>query len=216
MVEQFVLEAKVQSYFETAWLVRQFGLFEDCEHIYLLLEYLEGGTLYAELKRQGRLPQQQAAVRVGMLCQAVKALHDQGVAHRDIKPENVMVTHGTCKLGDFGWATRCDQRRMTYCGTTDYVAPEIVQGLDYDLAVDLWCIGVLTYELLAGKPPFYHISRQETFRKIANVNAASVIYPSHFSPESVEFIAALIRKNPAERMSMDEALRHPFITKHQL
>jgi hypothetical protein len=61
MVEQFVLEAKVQSYFETAWLVRQFGLFEDCEHIYLLLEYLEGGTLYAELKRQGRLPQQRRA-----------------------------------------------------------------------------------------------------------------------------------------------------------
>lgn len=112
----------------------------------------------------------------------MKALHDQGVAHRDIKPENVMVTHGTCKLGDFGWATRCDQRRMTYCGTTDYVAPEIVQGLDYDLAVDLWCIGVLTYELLAGKPPFYHISRQETFRKIANVDAPASPTPRTSRP----------------------------------
>ena len=64
-----------------------------------------------------------------------------------------------CKLADFGWATFCDeQRRKTYCGTCDYVAPEILQGHEYDETVDLWCIGVLAYKLRTGKAPFYHMS----------------------------------------------------------
>jgi len=78
-----------------------------------------------------------------------------------------------------------------------------VEGLAYDLAVDLWCIGVLTYELLAGKAPFYHISRQETFRKIANVvfyliqvDTSTLKFPENFSPDSISFINSLVRKNP--------------------
>lgn len=74
------------------------------------------------------------------------------------------------KLCDFGWATRCTNRRKTYCGTFDYVAPEILEGKEYDWCVDLWCLGVLTYELLMGKVPFYNISRKETMKKILSVH----------------------------------------------
>lgn len=70
---------------------------------------------------------------------------------------------------------------MTYCGTTDYVAPEIVEGVEYDMSVDLWCIGVLVYELLSGRAPFYHISRQETFNKIKNFDSSTLKYPEYFS-----------------------------------
>ena len=70
---------------------------------------------------------------------------------------------------DFGWATVCDERRKTYCGTFDYAAPEILEGEEYDMSVDLWCLGILTYEILVGKAPFYHISRKETMKKIMNV-----------------------------------------------
>jgi aurora kinase len=72
-------------------------------------------------------------------------------------------------LCDFGWATVCDERRKTYCGTFDYAAPEILEGEEYDMSVDLWCLGILTYEILVGKAPFYHISRKETMKKIMNV-----------------------------------------------
>lgn len=74
------------------------------------------------------------------------------------------------KLCDFGWATICNNRRKTYCGTFDYVAPEILEGKEYDWCVDLWCLGVLTYELLMGKVPFYDISRKETMKKILSVS----------------------------------------------
>lgn len=70
------------------------------------------------------------------------------------------MSHGVGKLCDFGWAAICTERRKTYCGTFDYVAPEILEGTEYDMSVDLWCLGVLAFELLAGKAPFYHISRK--------------------------------------------------------
>jgi len=90
----------------------------------------------------------------------IKYLHEKGIAHRDIKPENIVMSHGVGKLCDFGWAAICTERRKTYCGTFDYVAPEILEGTEYDMSVDLWCLGVLAFELLAGKAPFYHISRK--------------------------------------------------------
>ena len=80
------------------------------------------------------------------------------------------MTQGVRKLCDFGWATVCTDRRSTYCGTFDYAAPEILEGKDYDLKVDLWCLGILTYELLIAKVPFHNESRKETIRKIINVN----------------------------------------------
>lgn len=87
-------------------------------------------------------------------------MHQNLIAHRDIKPENIVMSHGVCKLCDFGWATICDDRRKTYCGTFDYASPQILEGVEYDEKVDLWCLGILTYELLVGKAPFYHISRK--------------------------------------------------------
>lgn len=93
-----------------------------------------------------------------------------------------------CKLCDFGWATFCDERRKTYCGTFDYAAPEILEGAEYDMTVDLWCLGVLTYELLAGKAPFYHFSRKETMKRIMNVEKQAIVYPTSFSKLAVDFI----------------------------
>lgn len=76
---------------------------------------------------------------------------------------------GVCKVCDFGWATYSKERRTTYCGTLDYVCPEILEGESYDNFVDIWAIGVLAYEMLVGKAPFYHISRKETMKSILNV-----------------------------------------------
>ena len=79
------------------------------------------------------------------------------------------VIKGVCKLCDFGWAIYSKERRNTYCGTLDYVCPEILEGESYDNFVDIWAVGVLAYEMLAGKAPFYHISRKETMKSIMNV-----------------------------------------------
>lgn len=94
-------------------------------------------------------------------------MHSLSIIHRDIKPENIvmanvgfLLTQGVCKICDFGWAAHCSGRRNTYCGTLDYVSPEVLKGEDYDFSVDIWCLGVLAYEIMVGKAPFYDRSRK--------------------------------------------------------
>ena len=86
-----------------------------------------------------------------------------------MKPENIVISHGVCKVCDFGWAIFSEDRRQTHCGTLDYICPEIAEGATYDSGVDIWCLGVLVYEMLCGKTPFYNISRKKTVENIVNV-----------------------------------------------
>jgi serine/threonine protein kinase len=121
---------------------------------------MEEGTLFKLLKKNKIFSEEEAAKRLRNVAEAIKYIHEKGIAHRDIKPENIVISNGIGKLCDFGWATICTERRKTYCGTFDYAAPEILEGVEYDLTVDLWCLGVLAYELMVGRAPFYHISRK--------------------------------------------------------
>lgn len=84
------------------------------------------------------------------MCEGLIYLHSLGIIHRDIKPENILNSYGVLKLSDFGWSIYTEEKRMTFCGTLDYVSPEVVSGKDYDFKVDIWSIGVLTYELITG------------------------------------------------------------------
>jgi serine/threonine protein kinase len=113
--------------------------------------------------------------------EGVQHLHYHNVAHRDIKPENIVIsnvifqiTQDVCKICDLGTAAICEDRRRTMCCTIDYASPELLEGKEYDIAIDLWCLGVLCFELMAGKCPFYHISRKETMKKIINVPTATI------------------------------------------
>jgi aurora kinase len=90
------------------------------------------------------------------IAHALRYCHTKHVIHRDIKPENLLLgLHGEVKIADFGWSVHApNSRRRTLCGTIDYLPPEMVEGQDHDHAVDLWSLGVLTYEFLVGRPPF--------------------------------------------------------------
>jgi aurora kinase len=119
------------------------------------------------------------------------------------------------KLTDFGWSIHVsnpNKRRKTYCGTPDYICPEIALHKDYDFRLDLWCLGVLTYEFAAGFAPFSEcFDRKDMVRKIRELEFD---YPSHFSPELKDFVRALLKTNPQDRMSLKEAENHPWITKY--
>lgn len=101
--------------------------------------------MYKMIKTKKRLPEEEAVARMAEVCRALNYLHEEDILHRDIKPENIVLTNGVCKLCDFGWATYSKDRRTTYCGTLDYVCPEILEGESYDSFVDIWAIGVLAY-----------------------------------------------------------------------
>ena len=128
MIDQFLMEVKIQTFCNHENILKLYGCFDDKEHIYLVLEYMEEGTLFGVLKKNKTLNEEQAAEKLRQVAEAVNYLHDIGIAHRDIKPENIVISNGVGKLCDLGWAAVCNDRRKTYCGTFDYAAPEILEG----------------------------------------------------------------------------------------
>ena len=146
------------------------------------------------------------------MCKALIYLHSKNIIHRDIKPENILVDGDNLKLADFGWSIHTPKnKRSTFCGTMDYISPEMIKE-KYSNSIDVWSIGVLTYELCSGFAPFHAKKDQETFNNIKKIN---YVMKSHFSDELKDFIAKILKKNPAERMSLEEALEHTWIKQYE-
>ncbi len=140
-------------------------------------------------------------------------LHNINVIHRDIKPENLLLDmKGELKIADFGWSVHApNSRRMTLCGTLDYLPPEMIEGKAHDQNVDVWSLGVLMYEFLVGSPPFEAQGHHETYKKIAKVD---IKYPAHISAEAKDLIGKLLVKDPSSRMKLSDVEEHPWIQKH--
>lgn len=192
-------EVEIQSNLAHPNILRLYGHFHDTKRIFLILEYAGQGELYGRLRRAagGRFDEGRAAGYVAQMAGALRHLRRKNVIHRDIKPENILVgVHGEVKISDFGWSVHAPgRRRATYCGTLDYLPPEMVAasggggpraGADgsYEERVDLWSLGVLTYEFLVGEAPF-----EDTFvmttRRIAR---GDVHIPSFVSAEARDLI----------------------------
>ncbi|EMD47507.1 serine/threonine protein kinase, putative [Entamoeba histolytica KU27] len=123
-----------------------------------------------------------------------------------------MIDHNDqVKLADFGWSVHTNTKRNTYCGTLDYLCPEIVLEKYYDGSIDQWCLGVLTFELCTGEPPFQSNSREEVMKKVRNVKYS---FPSYLTNDCKDFINKLIQYDPSKRMSFAECLVHPWIIKN--
>lgn len=139
-------EIEIQTQLFHPNILRMYGFFFDEQRIYLLLEYASGGTLYNVLRKEEKIEEKRASKYIKSVVSALSYLHSRNVIHRDLKPENVLLgKDGQIKVADFGWSVQ-ESRRNTICGTIDYLSPEMVQGKPYMKAVDLWSLGVLTYE----------------------------------------------------------------------
>jgi serine/threonine protein kinase len=120
--------------------------------------------------------------------------------------------YGELKIADFGWSVHApSSRRTTICGTLDYLPPEMIDDKPHDEKVDLWSLGVLCYELLVGKPPFETESHDGTYKKIVKVEYKC---PSTMSPDAIDLIGKLLRKNPSERLSLEGVMQHKWITQN--
>ncbi|KAG8169559.1 hypothetical protein KVR01_000304 [Diaporthe batatas] len=214
-------EVEIQANLAHPNILRLYGHFHDPRRVFLILEYAGQGELYGHLRRAagGRFGEGRAARYVAQMAGALRHLHRKNVIHRDIKPENILVgLHGEIKISDFGWSVHAPgKRRTTYCGTLDYLPPEMVAapgppGADgsYDERVDLWSLGVLTYEFLVGEAPF-----EDTFvmttRRIAS---GDVHIPSFVSAEARDLIEKLLVVDPSGRLPLDRVLQHPWILRH--
>jgi len=160
-------EIEIQSHLRHPNILRLYGYFYDKSRVYLILEYAAKGELYKELRRRKSFDEKRAAGYIYSLALALKYCHSKHVIHRDIKPENLLLgLHGELKIADFGWSVHApNSRRQTLCGTLDYLPPEMVEGKEHDSAVDIWSLGVLTYEFLVGHPPFESEHSRDTYKK---------------------------------------------------
>jgi len=207
---QFRRELEIQSHLKHPNILRMYGWFHDENRIYLILEFACYGELYKKLRKAGRFDERTASTYMLQIAEALIYLHKKQVIHRDIKPENLLLgAFGEIKIADFGWSVHAPSlRRQTLCGTLDYLPPEMVENKRHDERVDHWCIGVLCYELLVGKPPFESQTSNETYKKIVS---CQIRYPDYVTTLARDLITKLLQKTPSERISLVDVTRHPWI-----
>ncbi|CAG9585044.1 unnamed protein product [Danaus chrysippus] len=203
-------EVEIQCRLRHPNILRMYGYFHDEKRIYLILEFAKHGALYKLLKERGRFDEKTAAIYVRDLTKALIYCHSKKVIHRDIKPENLLIGHNfELKIADFGWSVHSpSSRRMTLCGTLDYLSPEMIEGKPHSYAVDIWSLGVLCYELLVGLPPFDAKDSHQTYRKIRYV---IIKYPEFISEKAKDLMGKLLVTNPEQRLPLVEVLKHPWI-----
>lgn len=195
------------------FITRMWGTFQDCKSIFMVMDYIEGGELFTLLRRSRTFPNQVAKFYSAEVLLALEYLHSKNIIYRDLKPENILLTRsGHIKLADFGFAKEVETNTYTLCGTPDYIAPEVIAFQLYNKAVDWWSFGVLIYEMLAGRTPFYDPSPIKTYEKISQCH---VHYPSTFSSDAVSLLKGLIRKDVTFRLGnlkngVDDIKKHPW------
>lgn len=137
-------------------IIKLHGVFVDENNLYLVLELANGKTLFNHLRKKRKLTEEETLKIMKKIIDAIIYLHKMNppILHRDLKPENVLFHDGVIKLADFGWSNLTDDFRNTYCGTPDYLCPEMIMGTGHNEKLDIWTLGVLMFELLHGRPPF--------------------------------------------------------------
>lgn len=214
---QLQREIEIQSRFRHPNILRLYGYFYDNSRVYLILEYAPGGELYNELQKHTYFDERRTAKYIASLARTINHLHKNQVAHRDIKPENILIgTNKELKIADFGWSMYTPScRRMTLCGTLDYLAPEMIEGQEHDYCVDIWSLGVLCYEFLFGNPPFEAIGTIETYNRILKLD---LMFPKFLevSIGAKDIIRRLLNKERTKRLPLTEVLNHPWILTNTL
>ncbi|KAK4485715.1 hypothetical protein RD792_008361 [Penstemon davidsonii] len=168
--------------------------------LYLILDFINGGHLFYHLYRQRIFSEEQARVYTAEIVSAVSHLHKSGIVHRDLKPENILMdADGHVMLTDFGLAKEIDEssRSNSMCGTTEYMAPEILLSKGHNKDADWWSIGILLFEMLSGQPPFTHANRKKLQEKIINEKFK---LPPRLSTEAHSLLKGLLQKDPSKRL----------------
>jgi len=200
-------------------VLRLIEIYETDSHLSLVMELVNGGELFYKIVDKGSYSEKEARDIIRQLVEGVDYLHSKGIAHRDLKPENLLCSESeegvVIKIADFGLSKAFSNGSVlaTSCGTPDYAAPEVLNMSGaYDKAVDLWSMGVITYVVLCGFPPFYGKNQAALFEKILN---ADYDFPdpewTNISEEAKDFIRNLLVIDVDKRYTTKQCLDHPWL-----
>lgn len=191
--------------------------FQDEHRLYLLTNYYSGGDLATQMTRFYKFPPEYALFYAAEIIEGISELHRFGILYRDLKPENILLTNdGHVVLTDFG-LSKCltesnnNYKTSTFCGTAEYLAPEVLLGEDYSFAVDYWSFGTILFEMLAGVPPFWDENHDDMYQRI--IGDPLCFPPENFSPEARDLLSNILDRDPRTRLgagSIDEIKGHAY------
>lgn len=208
MVEKRVLALA----WENPFLTHLYCTFQTKDHLFFVMEFLNGGDLMYHIQDKGRFELYRAMFYAAEIVCGLQFLHSKGIIYRDLKLDNVMLDqNGHIKIADFGMCKENifeDTKASTFCGTPDYIAPEILQGQKYSFSVDWWSFGVLLYEMLIGQSPFHGDDEDELFESI---RVDTPHYPRWITKESKDILEKLLERDPDKRLGVTGNIKtHPF------
>ncbi|XP_004044992.1 ribosomal protein S6 kinase alpha-2 isoform X5 [Gorilla gorilla gorilla] len=198
------------------FIVKLHYAFQTEGKLYLILDFLRGGDLFTRLSKEVMFTEEDVKFYLAELALALDHLHSLGIIYRDLKPENILLDEeGHIKITDFGLSKEAidhDKRAYSFCGTIEYMAPEVVNRRGHTQSADWWSFGVLMFEMLTGSLPFQGKDRKET---MALILKAKLGMPQFLSGEAQSLLRALFKRNPCNRLGagidgVEEIKRHPF------
>eukprot|EP00747_Dinoflagellata_sp_TGD_P032244 gnl/TRDRNA2_/TRDRNA2_135853_c1_seq1.p1 gnl/TRDRNA2_/TRDRNA2_135853_c1~~gnl/TRDRNA2_/TRDRNA2_135853_c1_seq1.p1 ORF type:complete len:344 (-),score=93.41 gnl/TRDRNA2_/TRDRNA2_135853_c1_seq1:41-1072(-) len=197
-VENTLSEKAVLSSMKHPMVVNLYGSFHDKRYIYLLLEYCSGGEFCTYLRKANKFENDQAIFYAAQVASIFEYIHSKHIIYRDLKPENMLImVDGYIKLTDFGFAKVCENRTYTLCGTPEYIAPEVLLNKGHGKAVDWWTLGILSYEMLVGYPPFVDEDPMRIYQKIL---AGKLAFPKTFDKHAKDLIKKLVIADLGKRL----------------
>ena len=215
-IENTLLEKKILQSIDYPLLCNLVFCFQTEERIYFVMPFLSGGELFQHLRKFRTFDEDKVRFYGAQIALALEYLHQKGIVYRDLKPENILMDDkGYLRLADFGMAKvlKEDEKAMSFCGTPEYLAPEVITLEGHDKNVDWWSFGILLFEMLCGLPPFYVENLDKMYDMIKN---SQVKFPKRIklSDEAKDVILKLLEKNPKKRLGsqdgIEEIKKHPF------
>jgi len=193
--------------------------FQTRDKLYMILDYVNGGELFFHLKHEGKFSESRVKFYTAEISLALAHLHKLGIVYRDLKPENILLDcDGHIVITDFGLSKQMmvppsgdtsEATTHTFCGTPEYLAPEVLRGQGHGTPVDWWSLGTLVYEMLTGLPPFYSANTNVMYQKILS---SELRFPPEMSGDCRSFLSGLLERDPAKRMDGEDVMKHPWLS----
>jgi len=221
MRDQIQREINIQKNLKHPNIIELYEAFEDDYNIHLVLEYAEKGELFYELQSRHPFSESKSAMYITDICKGADYCHKSNVIHRDIKAENILISSdGHLKLGDFGWSIKTLSKCNSFCGTLEYLSPQLLMGESYGCDCDIWSIGILLHEMLCGRSPFkerhscdeddlyWLVLREEIVDKKISLDSKNI------SKDAKDLLERLLQKDVEDRITMSEIFMHSWIIKN--